>query len=125
MSNNDQLLNGQIDKVMASLDEPFQSFKVPSSLKEAIVESLWGPEALPKHLSEGEAGIEPRLDLYFRYYSNQCRIIALHEGGRYASVKTHRDIAKIVQLLKEPLTREALNARILGSDAPNDTRRGR
>lgn len=111
--------------VMASLDEPLQSFEVPLSLRKAIVESLWGPKALPEYLSNGETGTEPSLDIYFRYYSNQCRMIALHEGGRYASVKTHNDIAEIVQLLKKPLTRDAVNALISKSDMPDETQAGK
>ena len=86
---------------MVSLEEPLHALEVPVQLRSAIVESLWGPNPLPKHLFNGETELEPNLDLYFRYYVNQCGLLALHEGGSHASVKTHQDIAYTVQLLKD------------------------
>lgn len=58
------------------------------------------------------------LDSYFKYYGNQCNIMALHDGGHFTSVKTHNDILRIAQLLKEPVRRERVSCRFLDRKSP-------
>ena len=101
---------------MTSLDEPLNCLKsadVPQALRDVIIDSLWRPDASPKRLFNGESGSRPSLDVYFRYFSNQCRLIALHDNGRHVSVRTFKHILDIVRLLKkENLDRDAIKGAI-------------
>lgn len=72
--------------------------------KQAVAAALWDTPG---------SEVEPCLDFYFRYYAKQCELIALHDGGSHASVKTHQDIITIAQLLKESRSRDEICRRIL------------
>ena len=49
-------------------------------------------------------GDDISLELYFNYYAVQSDL-ALHDGGRHALTRSHRDIIEITNLLRQGLTR--------------------
>jgi hypothetical protein len=104
---------------MASLESHFQSSPVYARTQSEIIEQFWGPNAFPKQLHNGEASSELNLYLYFNYYTDQCGL-AMHDGGRHISARTHQSIIDIVQHLKEPLTREALRQLLPMPMPPNE-----
>lgn len=53
----------------------------------------------------GESKNELDLSAYFNYYTEQCNL-AFHDGGRSISIKTHRDVLEIVDVLKTSMTRD-------------------
>jgi hypothetical protein len=105
---------------MASLENHFQSSPIYARTQSEIIEQFWGPNAFPKQLHNGEASSELNLDLYFNYYTNQCSL-AMHDGGRHISARTHQSIIDIVKHLKEPLKREALRQLLPMPNPPNET----
>jgi hypothetical protein len=108
-----------INSEMTSLDSPFQSSPIFAHTQSEIIEQFWGSNALPKQLHNGEAGLGLNLDLYFNYYTYQCGL-ALHDGGRHVSARTHQHIIDIVQLFKKPLTRDALTQLLPMPSSPNE-----
>ena len=94
--------------VTASLQTPATS----SELRNKIVETFWGPKALPGRFYNGEKDTNLSLDAYFGYYDNQCRLIALYDDGNYASVGSHQDIIDIVRDLRNNLKRDDIRRRL-------------
>ena len=105
---------------MACLESHFQSSPIYTHTQSEIIEQFWGPNAFPKQLHNGEASSKLSLDLYFDYYTDQCGL-AMHDGGRHISARTHQSIIDIVQHLKEPLSREALRQLLPMPNPPNET----
>lgn len=86
--------------VMGSLDSSIQHYPDCENTKRVITEQLWGPKSLIGQLHNSEASCDLDFEVYFQYYTKQCRI-ALHDGGRHTFVKTHRDILKVVEHIKD------------------------
>lgn len=77
--------------------------RVPTSDRQIVIERLWSPQqAFQQDLLEGKVQQDAFLDIYFRYYAEQCGII----DGKQSLVETHSDIMNIAQLLQQPLPRE-------------------
>ena len=95
------------------------STPAPVTCTQLIAECLWNiqspPVTLQRYPCLGEI-----CDLYFShdgYYSQQCALFGHHEF--FASVKTHREVADIAKLLRQPLSRPQVLSRIqecLGKD---------
>ncbi len=77
------------------LDADLGQLPVPLISRLAIIKSFWGSRI---SLSEYEQQAQDT-DSYFRYYEEQCRA-RLCEGVDTLT-RTHADIARIVQLLKD------------------------
>jgi hypothetical protein len=84
---------------MASLDSALQSY-LEYDTKSAVIEQLWGPKPLPQQLNNGEVNFHLNAEVYFKYYTEQCGL-ALHDGGRHTSARTHRDTLEIVKHLRD------------------------
>lgn len=86
------------------MDECVQYTPPSSVTRHEIVDNLWD-------LSPGPHG--RNCNAYFKYYGEQCRL-ALHNGGQYVFVRTHRDVIDVVQLLKQrpALSRETIIDRL-------------
>jgi hypothetical protein len=85
---------------LSTLDESLQGSFLTANTKHTILNQLWG-------LNQGQALLyrnSSQYGPYFAYYKEQCSL-ALHDGGRHLSARTHRDIDNIVRYFKEPLTR--------------------
>ncbi|KAH6672874.1 hypothetical protein B0J14DRAFT_512752 [Halenospora varia] len=96
---------------MASLDTSLK-YHVSTPIRPITVEHLWGlqPSALA-HVGD-QREIDKFFDLYFAYYSQQCDLIGRHANGKYSTVETHKDIADIALLLRQPLVREEVRDRL-------------
>lgn len=91
---------------MDSLDSPI--FRTPTSFTttfEPLVH-LWSRNA-----SSTLKGHEFDPEAYFAYHKKQC-CLALHDGGRHISVRTHRDIFEIAEGLKHGLPKEVIRERL-------------
>jgi len=86
--------------VRTTLDDYLHRPVLLASSRIAIINQLWGLNYGPRHSESNNA----KYDSYFAYYTEQCNL-ALHDGGRHISARTHRDIVEIVQHIREPLSR--------------------
>lgn len=86
---------------------------VSASLRQVIIEHLWGHRQ-PSQLAQLEdlRKLDAFLDIYFRYYSQQCDLIGRHANGKYSSVETHQDVMDIAELLQKPLARQEVRLRM-------------
>jgi hypothetical protein len=67
----------------------------------SLVRALWGNNPA-KWLSFHGAKSETDFNAYLKYHSQQCDLIALHNNGKYSTATTHRQIANIAALLRDP-----------------------
>ena len=85
--------------------------------KQAIAAALWGTLA---------TDVEPSLAPYFRYYTKQCEVIALQDGGRHVCVRTHQDITAIAALIrKDKPWRDVYDTLLPGSLSAEDDEKRR
>ncbi len=80
---------------------PLRSFPIYPSTKCEIINSLWGLNICPLHMATG--GIN--YDSYFSYYIEQCNL-ALHDGERHISSKSHQDILEIAAQIRSQVNRK-------------------
>ncbi len=76
--------------------------------KEALLSALWDYRIKDLDIDGADASSDPiqRFDAYFTYYWQQCDLIGCHDNGEFSSVSTHRDVARVVELLKRGLDRD-------------------
>ena len=91
---------------MASLDELISRTPSSSTTTLELLKHLWSRDAALK-LNEYE--FDP--ETYPAYHKKQC-CLALHDGGRHISVRTHRDILDIAEDLKNGLSKETIRGRL-------------
>ena len=70
-------------------------------MKCEIINSLWGLSVSPLHIASGDVNY----DSYFSYYTEQCDL-ALYDGERHISVKSHQDIIKIAEQIRYQVDRK-------------------
>ncbi|KAK3311832.1 hypothetical protein B0H66DRAFT_603705 [Apodospora peruviana] len=90
-----------VDKIITPSGPDFE-------VREQIAEGFWKTPS--KEVRD--------LDAYFNYYTKQCEIMALWDGGCFTSVKTHKDILRIAKVLKGPIGRERVSCRFLNGKNP-------
>jgi hypothetical protein len=102
---------------MASLDTTLEDHVLASD-RPIVAEKLWGPQQQTSQhdLLEEEGQLDTFLEIYFKYYAEQCDFIGRHANGKYSSVETHSDIGKIAQLLQQSLSREEVRNQMSMSD---------
>lgn len=93
-----------IENSMASLDDPIS--RTPASSTPELLMHLWSRDASSKSTKQ-EFDLEP----YLVYHKKQCSL-ALHDGGRHISARTHRDILEIAEDLKDGLPKETIRERL-------------
>lgn len=104
-----ELLRGRIattEKIMASLDDLISRTPSSSTTILELLTFLWsrdGSSRLKKDDYDPEA--------YPAYYRKQC-CLALHDGGRHITLRTHNDILEIAQDLKNEMSKETIRARL-------------
>ncbi|KAK4208661.1 hypothetical protein QBC37DRAFT_353187, partial [Rhypophila decipiens] len=89
-------------------DKPITPNVPDWAVKGSVAKALWNTPT----------GNISDLDIYFKYYAKQCDILALHDSGRFTSVKTHHDILRIAELLKGLVRRERVSCRFLDTRSP-------
>src|SRR5437762_8114916 len=89
------------------LDASIQS-SISGNTKREIIKHLWGRDIHPRRSFTGEINYNP----YFYYYAEQIGL-ALHDGGRHTSVRTHRDIIDIAQQLRNGSMRNEIRQLLL------------
>ena len=98
-----RVLNFEME-MSTSLDFDVRAIYLNDDTKCAILNTIWGSTHTAQDFSN-----DPSIgDSYLRYYGDQCRN-ALHSKGFDSVIKTHADVADIVNHLKRPImTRERL-----------------
>lgn len=95
-----------------SLESPAQLAPISLDAKCSILRHLLDTDILPSAYYDGSIDY----DVYFSYYTEQCSV-ALHDGGRHVSIRTHADILKVSQHLKKSLDRHSIK-QLLSSNLP-------
>ncbi|KAG5657318.1 hypothetical protein KAF25_005882 [Fusarium avenaceum] len=93
------------------LEEKLTCTELCKKVKQDIAAALWNTPPTE---------VEPSLNCYFKYYVEQCEIIALHEGGIHASVETHQDIITIAQLARAPKTPDEIRSQVCKGNGAHD-----
>ncbi|KAF5705671.1 hypothetical protein FMUND_11977 [Fusarium mundagurra] len=88
------------------LDQTLIRTALSGPAKQEIAAALWDTP---------RSEVESDLKFFFKYYIQQCELIALHEGGSHTPLATHADIMTIVQLLRTSRTREEVHQQLLRS----------
>ncbi|GME49772.1 hypothetical protein GTA08_BOTSDO07566 [Neofusicoccum parvum] len=86
---------------------PSTSSSSPGGSKKAAAAAAASARRSSLHGPHGELGYEP----FFEYYLDQCTH-ALCDRGKHVSVRTHRDVLDIADLLKDGWTRDAVVRRL-------------
>lgn len=102
---------------MEPFKNPIQTPPTSHQLRNVIAAHLWGSP--PGKLFNGERGSQLDLDSYFKYYIYQCGL-ALYDYGNHISARTHEDIIRVAQHLKEPLRRDEIQALLPRPSPPNE-----
>ena len=66
-----------------------------------IIARLWDYDDAQQRASDANSALDP----FFKYYTAQI-VLMVHTGGRYTSVRTHRDLTNIIAYLKQGKTRD-------------------
>lgn len=93
------------------LAQELSSTELCGEVKQAIAAALWNTP---------RTEVQPSLNYYFKYYVQQCELIALHGGGNYASIETHQDIMTIAELAKARQTPAEIRQQVGIEDGGND-----
>jgi hypothetical protein len=96
---------------MALDDKPHLS-PINIDTKCELLRQLWGVNTNPSTFYESDLNY----DAYFAFYTDQCQS-ALHDGGRHASIRSHRDILEISQHIKNNVERTVIK-QIISSKFP-------
>jgi hypothetical protein len=68
-----------------------------------ILRQLWNINVQHSTFYNGDLNY----DVYFNFYTDQCQK-ALYDGGRHASVRSHRDILEISHYIKNSMDRDCI-----------------
>jgi hypothetical protein len=101
----------QIELIMSSLDNSLLD-DVPLAIRPLAANYFWGQQSSRSEFPGGKSNLEEYFDSYFKYYTEQYKLIGRHYNGEYSSVKTHSDIMTIAQLLRQPLLRSEVRKRM-------------
>ena len=82
---------------------PLRSFPTCQVTRREIINSLWGLSSDPSHKTLTNINY----DSYFSYYIEQCNL-ALHDGERHISSKSHQDIIDIAAKIRSQVKHEDL-----------------
>ena len=93
------------------LAQELSSTELCGEVTQAIAAALWNTPPTE---------VQPSLNYYFKYYVQQCELIALHGGGNYSSIETHQDIMTIAQLAKAQKTPDEIRQEVGIEDDPQD-----
>ena len=88
---------------------------IDTATKREIVTSLWDYDYTQSDLSDENSALNP----FFQYYTAQV-VFMMHTGGRYTSVRNHRDLTNIVAYLKQGKTRNDIKQDLLGNPLPTN-----
>jgi hypothetical protein len=77
-----------------------RSLSIDLGTKCEIIKGLWGLSVRPSEISKGKVNY----DSYFSYYIEQCNL-ALYDGERHISAKSHQDIVEIAAQIKSQIHR--------------------
>jgi hypothetical protein len=104
-------------EMSTSLDFDVRAIYLNDDTKCAILNTIWGST----HTAQDFSNDPSTGDSYLRYYGDQCRN-ALHSKGFDSVIKTHADVADIVNHLKQPImTRERLQDHLRTKVQPPST----
>lgn len=93
------------------LDNTFWS-PIDTATRREIVASLWDYD-VQSSLSDENSALHP----YFQYYTTQI-VNMMHTGGRYTSVRKHRDLTNIIAYLKQGKTKNDIKQKLRGNSLP-------
>ncbi|KAJ4141787.1 hypothetical protein NW768_001005 [Fusarium equiseti] len=93
------------------LAQKLSSTELCGGVKQDIAAALWNTPPTE---------VQPSLNFYFKYYVQQCELIALHGGGNHASIETHQDIMTIAQLAKAQQTPDDIRQQVGIQDDGHD-----
>lgn len=96
----------QPKQAMASLDDLVHRTPTSHANTLELLTQLWGSGASSKS-SDKDIDVEA----YFAYHKRQC-MVALHDGGRHISARTHRDILEIAEDLVQGLSKDSIRRRL-------------
>ena len=100
--------------MMTSIDSPLHHHPGLSSQSQ-ILRSFWDVESASNLRIQRAIDPSP----YFNFYVEEC-CHALHDLGRYVSVRSHQDILRIVKDLNQNLPRERIFTRLSEELGPKD-----
>ena len=93
-------------------DIPLERREIPDAAKLKIASTYWDAQWPSQEVPTQVALLEP----YFDYFDAQTSI-ALHDLGRYVSVRSHNDVIAIVELLKRRDSRQDMVPFLMNSSA--------
>ena len=94
------------------LDKSFWS-PIDTATRREIVTSLWDYDDAQSNLSDENGALNP----FFEYYKAQI-VYMMHTGGRYTSVRTHRDLTNMIAYLKQGKTKNEIRQQLRGNPLP-------
>ena len=90
-------------------------YPIDTATRKELVTSLWDYDHTQSSLSDEDSALNP----YFQYYTAQI-VFMMHTGGRYTSVRKHRDLTNIIAYLKQGKTRNEIIQELRGHVLPTD-----
>jgi hypothetical protein len=102
------------------LDQLLLQAPIDTKTRQQIVLRLWDLD-VPNQPSQLSKPRSENLDVFFFYYTQQC-VTALHDFGRYVTLRTHQDVVDIAKILKKDITRDEVNTQLLNSQRPTPAR---
>jgi hypothetical protein len=93
---------------MSQLNIGLDSWDLTSELKQSIIARLWPNPRVGTKVGRRQGA---DLEAYFRYYFDQCDLIALHTNGQYSSLKTQENVVRLAELLLLGIPREEVRQR--------------
>ena len=98
-----------------SLDNSLQKVPISPTIKNDIVLNFWDFDIAASKRSCAITALEH----YFKYYTAQSDL-ALHDRGRYISIRTHQEVIRISDLLKQGIERQELRDRLMLQNLNHD-----
>ena len=100
------------DQTQKGLDSSLWS-PIDTGTRREIVASPWDFDDAQSSLSD----VESALNSFFQYYAEQI-VFMMHTGGRYNSVRTHRDLINIIAYLKQGKTKNDIKQELRANPLP-------
>ena len=88
---------------------------IDTATRREIVTSLWDHGDAQQRSSDANSALNP----FFQYYTAQI-VFMLHTGGRYTSVRTHRDLTNIIAYLKQGKRRNDIEQELRSISLPTN-----